>query len=93
MAWNAGPACAGISGRLAWNPQSTSSKPQREDRIVLEIVGESLEFEPTDALRAAMRPVSEGLGVELFGALNLKRLRQRGLQLQRSMPLPKRPKT
>ena len=21
MAWNAGPACAGISGRLAWNPQ------------------------------------------------------------------------
>ena len=20
MAWNAGPACAGISGRLAWNP-------------------------------------------------------------------------
>src|SRR5688572_18207086 len=22
MAWNAGPACAGISGRLAWNPHA-----------------------------------------------------------------------
>jgi hypothetical protein len=36
---------------------------------------------------------SEGLGVELFGAIDFKRPRQRGLQLQRSMPLPKRPKT
>jgi len=26
MAWNAGPACAGISGRPAWNPQCFNFK-------------------------------------------------------------------
>jgi len=24
MAWNAGPACAGISGRSAWNPHAAN---------------------------------------------------------------------
>ena len=30
MAWNAGPACAGISGRLAWNPQAMANKLRAE---------------------------------------------------------------
>ena len=35
---------------------------------------------------------SEGLGVALLGTMDLKRLPQKGRQLQRSMPLPALPK-
>ena len=31
MAWNAGPACAGISGRPAWNPQEAKDEAETAD--------------------------------------------------------------
>lgn len=42
MAWNAGPACAGISGRPAWNPQLVQELAQQIDQGVKAELGRSL---------------------------------------------------
>jgi integrase/recombinase XerD len=39
MAWNAGPACAGITGRRAWNPQSSAALRLRAAGIVVHRAG------------------------------------------------------